>query len=637
MRAMPSTMTTDAVLAARQRFFDRGDLPDGLIAGPILRSWQRCAKQGMTGLGLPRVEPLDSQALRHLQDRHGILRRTSRPELETLRAAALRSDGVVILTDGSGFILDVAGNPSFADRASQVLLRPGIHWSETVTGTNAIGTALIERRPIGVHGAEHFFEPHRMLACAAAPIIDPAGRLAGVLDMSGHAAIRHSHALDLVRFAVGQIEHRFFDHGFEHCAILRFHSDPALLGSAREGILAFDGDRLAAANRHALRLLELDWTALHRVTLADLFGRVTPSDAEQTVRTLSGACLTALFAAPRRPPAGRGAEAAKPTAANGAAAAARAIPAAEPGPLFSAPVRACLDRTVRLLEADIPVLICGETGTGKEVFARQAHAASSRRNKPFIAVNCAALPENLIESELFGYEEGAFTGARRRGHKGLLRQAEGGILFLDEIGDMPLPLQSRLLRVLQDRAVSPLGGESVVPVNFALLCATHRPLAELVAAGTFREDLFFRIAPFVAELPPVREHPDCLALIRTLWASFGGGAVLPAEAEQRLAAYGWPGNFRQMVSTLRTIAALSEPGLPVDLSALPAGIQHAATRPNPAAAATDDIRPLGALTRDAIDATLKASNGNVARAARRLGIDRSTLYRHLSRQSGSPS
>ncbi len=625
---MPSTVKTDAVLAARQRFFDRGDLPDGLIAGPILRSWQRCAKQGMTGLGLPRIEPLDSHALRHLQDQHGGLRRTSRPELETLRAAALRSDGVVILTDGSGFILDVAGNPGFADRASQVLLRPGVHWSETVTGTNAIGTALIERRAIGVHGAEHFFEPHRMLACAAAPIIDPAGRLAGVLDMSGHAAIRHSHALDLVRFAVGQIEHRLFDHGFEHCAMLRFHSDPALLGSAREGILAFDGDRLAAANRHALRLLELDWTALHRVTLTALFGRITPSDAEQTLQTLSGACLTATFAAPRRPPTGRGGETAKPAPAS----VARSRPTAEPEPLFSASVRDCLSRTVRLLEADIPVLIRGETGSDKEVFARQAHAASSRRNKPFIAVNCAALPENLIESELFGYEEGAFTGARRRGHKGLLRQADGGILFLDEIGDMPLPLQSRLLRVLQDRSVSPLGGESVVPVNFALLCATHRPLAERVAAGTFREDLFFRIAPFVAELPPVREHPDCIALIRTLWASLGGGAVLPAEAEQRLAAYAWPGNFRQLVSTLRTIAALSEPGLPVDLTALPTAIQPAAPAP-----ATDDIRPLGELTRDAIDATLKATDGNVTRAANRLGIDRSTLYRHLSRQSRRPS
>ena len=629
---MPSTVKTDSVLAARRRFFDRGDLPDGLIAGPILRSWQRCAQQGMTGRGLPRVEPLDSQTLRHLQDQHGILRRTSRPELETLRAAAVRSDGVVILTDGSGFILDVAGNPGFADQASRVLLRPGIHWSETVTGTNAIGTALIERRPIGVHGAEHFFEPHRMLACAAAPIIDPAGRLAGVLDMSGHASIRHSHALDLVRFAVGQIEHRLFDHGFEHCAILRFHSDPAILGSAREGILAFDGDRLAAANRYALRLLNLDWTALHRVTLADLFGRVTPSDAPQTLRTRFGACLTATLAAPRRPSAGRPTETEKPAAGIGVA---RHGPAAEPEPLFSVPVRASLDRTVRLLEADIPVLIRGETGTGKEVFARQAHAASSRRNKPFIAVNCAALPENLIESELFGYEEGAFTGARRRGHKGLLRQAEGGILFLDEIGDMPLALQSRLLRVLQERTVSPLGGESVVPVNFALLCATHRPLDERIAAGTFREDLFFRIAPFVAELPPVREHPDRLTLIRTLWVSLGGGAVLPAEAEQLLAAYAWPGNFRQLVSTLRTIAALSEPGLPADLSALPADIQPAATRPPPATA-TDDIRPLGALTRDAIDATLKATDGNVTRAANRLGIDRSTLYRHLARQSRGP-
>jgi transcriptional regulator of acetoin/glycerol metabolism len=308
-------------------------------------------------------------------------------------------------------------------------------------------------------------------------------------------------------------------------------------------------------------------------------------------------------------------------------------------PFFNAATQAALARAVRLVAADVPVLVHGETGAGKEVFARRVHAMSDRADKPFVAVNCAALPESLIESELFGYEEGAFTGARRQGRSGLLRQAEGGILFLDEIGDMPLALQARLLRALQDRQVTPLGGGVPVKVDFALLCATHRPLTELVASGAFRSDLYFRIAQYVVELPALRDLPDRRALVKSAWESLGGelsGGTLAGETLECLAADDWPGNFRQLTGMLRALIALAEPGRPLPSDALPAEI--AAGSPMSLASPTKAEVPtessLSEVTLVAMQEALEAAGGNVSLAARRLGIDRTTLYRRLIWRGG---
>ena len=265
----------------------------------------------------------------------------------------------------------------------------------------------------------------------------------------------------------------------------------------------------------------------------------------------------------------------------------RVVPAPErsqPRAVAPAPAAVSLDaaaldalgRSVHLMDAGVSILLQGETGAGKEVFARQMHARSRRAAGPFVAVNCAALPESLIESELFGYEDGAFTGARRQGSKGLLRQAHGGVLFLDEIGDMPLALQSRLLRVLQEREVSPLGGARPVPVDFALLCATHRPLAHEGADAPVRPDLYFRIAEYTVTLGPLRERTDLRELLRTLWNAQGAATALPPVVERALASYAWPGNYRQLVSVLRTLRVLAGPSGVAGLSMLPEEIQRGA-------------------------------------------------------------
>jgi transcriptional regulator with PAS, ATPase and Fis domain len=280
------------------------------------------------------------------------------------------------------------------------------------------------------------------------------------------------------------------------------------------------------------------------------------------------------------------------------------------------------------------VLVWGETGTGKEIFARSAHHKSARSGKPFVAVNCAALPETLMEAELFGYQAGAFTGARPGGSKGYLREADGGILFLDEIGDMPLTLQTRLLRILQEREVVPLGGSRAVPIDFTLICATNRNLAELVKTGSFRSDLYFRIAQYTIELKPLRTRVDREQLVDAVWTSLGAHAqrvTMEDECRLSLAFYDWPGNFRQLLGCLRAMLALCEPGDRLGSDALPLDVKSGA------AASTQDAtwelpRPsatLDALTVSAMRDALQASRGNVSLAARSLGVSRSTFYRRL--------
>lgn len=555
-----------ALSQARTLFTEQGAVPKGMVAESILRSWRRCADLGIDMRSARRSEPLTGYELRQLRQRHEALRRVAEPAMAQLR----RAGDLVILSDAAGLVLDCEGDAVFAERASRVALLPGVSWGEAAAGTNAIGTALAEGRALAVHGAEHFFEPNRILTCTAVPILNSQGQVAGVLDLSSQARELRPEMLAQVQAAVELIERGLFE--LNHAR----HERVRVAGGEGEAWLAFDGDRLAGANRHAMALLGLDGSAIGSVQHAEL----------------------------RLPQRGR--------------ARARPVqPAPRSGAQFLPQTEVDLERAVRLSDAGVAILLQGETGAGKEVFARELHARGQRAHGPFVAINCAALPESLIESELFGYEEGAFTGARRQGSKGLLRQAHGGTLFLDEIGDMPLALQARLLRVLQTREVSPLGGAKPVDVDFALICATHRPLAQHQGDAPVRADLYFRIAEYTVSLPPLRDRPDLAGLIRAMWGQ--GAETLPAAIEAELAAYAWPGNYRQLSAVLRTLKVLAGPGGVVERDMLPADIRCA---PAPdLQTATDAV----------IEAALAAHGGNVSRAAKALGVHRSTLYRRRPR------
>jgi transcriptional regulator with PAS, ATPase and Fis domain len=297
--------------------------------------------------------------------------------------------------------------------------------------------------------------------------------------------------------------------------------------------------------------------------------------------------------------------------------------------------RNAADKARRVLDKPIPVLIQGESGVGKEYFARAMHDSSARRSGPFVAINCAAIPENLIEAELFGYVPGAFTGAKKDGNLGRLREASGGTLFLDEIGDMPLSLQTRLLRVLQERTVTPLGGGRAVNVDFALVCATHCKLREAAEAGKFRNDLYYRINGLTVQLPCLRDRTDFQALAERLLTGLNpdrdvqlSPSVLSSMVQHR-----WPGNLRQLASVLRTASAMLNPDeMQIDWPHLPDDIaedlvaQHAVVRP----AASAEPQNLEELSRSAIGRVLESSRGNISLAARTLGISRQTLYRKIN-------
>jgi sigma-54 dependent transcriptional regulator, acetoin dehydrogenase operon transcriptional activator AcoR len=319
----------------------------------------------------------------------------------------------------------------------------------------------------------------------------------------------------------------------------------------------------------------------------------------------------------------------------------------------------------RVIDRDIPILILGETGTGKELLARAIHQESQRSRQPFIAVNCASIPDTLIESELFGYEEGAFTGARRKGAVGKILQANGGTLFLDEIGDMPIALQAHLLRVLQERQVVPLGSTSSnkpMAVDVAIVCATHRNLREMIAAQTFREDLYYRLNGLAVKLPALRERSDLAALAeRIVLREASRSLTLSPEVAELLARCPWPGNVRQLFNVLRTACVMAAgerairrehlpddfldevgaldartPAVPPSRAEMPATATAVAAQATPLPTDNPASRSLDDIEIDAIRHALDAAGGNISEAAKRLGISRNTIYRKL-RWNGTAS
>ncbi|BFI96121.1 MAG: sigma-54-dependent Fis family transcriptional regulator [Rhodanobacter sp.] len=613
-----------AISTARQRFFETGASPRGLVGETILASWRRCRAIGLAPEQRLHIEPPEQPSLRELRDRNELLLRSCRPELELLYSDARTSNSIVILAAPDSTIVEASGSTHFLDKAARVALRPGVSWREELIGTNAIGTALHERRPVEVRGGEHYFGDHRVLSCSASPILDGRGNPVGLLDISGESSVHQAHAMGIVQLAVDQIERRLLEREAIGRDVIRLHHDGALLDTSREGILVFEDQRLVAANRHAIQMLGLDWSELGRRRYHDLFESARPpSHLVVPLRGRGGEIFQAKRQASESPR----------IVVPGTLPPHKPAPPSSPAIFFSAAQETQLVRGARLLDADIPVLLQGETGTGKEVWARELHRRSNRADRAFVTINCAALPESLIEAELFGYQSGAFTGARRNGAPGLLREADGGVLFLDEIGDMPVTLQSRLLRVLQEREVLPLGSSRPVKVDFAVIAATLRPLDAEVAAGRFRADLYYRIAQSSITLPPLRERDDCLALITWAWQRLGAetlGVTLAPEAIELLSGYHWPGNIRQLSGTLKSLLTLAEPGTEVRPDELPEFLRQ----PRLADFARHPGHPpqvpqLQAVARETMQTALDACSGNVSEAARRLGVSRSTLYRHL--------
>lgn len=546
--------------------------------GPIQRSWQRCLHQGLSRQQSADLDLLPQGELSARQEQHRALISCCQRFVLPLFAQLLAGRPCrLLLCDGEGAILAASGDEGFARHAERIFLRSGARWGEASKGTNAIGTALAEQSEVQVLGNQHFFAQHSFLSCSACPLLGPDGQLLGVLDISTDAAHHDGDMLGTVRLLAMTLENALLARQPGWLVDL----DPQSLWSAR--LLLGEEGELLGANR-AGRL----WLGQH------------PFDGRQLLREGRGLRLVPE---------------------------ADATPSRAVLPGHSSPVLPPQQVPLKMLERGISLLIEGETGSGKEHLVRALHRASSRRKQPLVCVNCGALPADLVEAELFGYVGGAFSGARSQGSQGYLRAAHGGMLMLDEIGELPLQAQTRLLRVLQERSVTPVGSHKPEAVDFWLVSASHRDLAAMVQSGAFREDLYYRICGWRQQLMPLRRWPaaERLGLIQRLLAEMDPTLRLTRDAEQQLLAHPLPGNVRQLKQALEVACVLAEGLGWIE----PAHLHLPSVATEPGALPMGEATSLREQTRRQVQQTLAACGGNVSEAARQLGISRTTLYRTL--------
>ncbi len=627
----------------------------------IETSHQRSVAYGLAPEGAADFSPIRADALSVLIEKNRLLHTHAVPAMETLYQQIVNTHNMVILTDANGVIVHSLGDDDFLEKANRVALQPGVAWSEASKGTNAIGTAIAEKAPALVHADQHFLSANHFLTCSAAPITDHLGNVVGVLDVSGDQRSFHKHTMALVRMSALMIENQLFAATFEDAITVHFHARPEFIGTLMEGIASFSpGGRFLSANRNGLFQLGLSYAALQSHTFSSLFGLPVSALYEHyrtaspgllnlcmhsgvrvygraQLRLSSGVFQQSLGAAESTAPATAPSPSAGSAAAGHAASAARRLSGLRYLRTGDAQLELVIDKVSKVLGRDIPIMIMGETGTGKELLAQAIHNDSPRAMSPFVAVNCASIPETLIESELFGYEDGAFTGARKKGAIGRILQANGGTLFLDEIGDMPFSLQARLLRVLQERMVTPLGSGKSIPVNVEVICATNHNLRERMAKGLFREDLYYRLNGLVVKLPPLRERSDLDTVVKKILAAESGNerhAISP-ELLRLFHQHKWPGNFRQLTNLLRTAIVMAgdeheicQRHMPDDFLddievAQTLGDSHGTAQMIATGANLEEME------QSVILKSLEAHGGNVSATARALGVSRNTIYRKV--------
>jgi len=615
----------------------------------VRHSWARCIETYSLDPQAPKkATVIDRPELQARREQHGLLLSIARIELLSLRERLHHNDFGIMLTDEDGVILHYVGDPGFAATAKRSGLREGAVWSERELGTNGMGTCIVEQRSVVIHQNEHFLAQNTELTCSATPIFDSRGRVVAALDISGSFNRAQTHTLALVEIAAQNIENRTLLESCKRHYMLRFHRQKEFISTPGEGIVAFDDNgMIVGANRSALELLGVpDHRALCGQPLESVFDTTLSTQMQLASRRafraaplLARASQSKLWSAIQPPERDTRNEPGRREHV--------VLPASTScGPLatmeYGDPLMANNVRIVRrVIDRDIPVLLLGETGTGKGCFAKAIHAASRRADKPFVTVNCAAIPETLIESELFGYKAGAFTGATREGHPGRVVQANGGTLFLDEIGDMPLPLQVRLLSVIEDREVIPLGGSKSIPVDIRIISATHCDLLQQVRERRFREDLYYRLNGLSLRMPALRDRRDArnliLNLIREESRDRGSAIDIDEAALRRLLQSPWPGNIRQLRNVLRTMIAMSENDsltlADFDEEWLSGGTPGAAPAQQNDAIALDldgdDV--LGEAEREALRRVLECCRWNVSAAAVQLHVSRKTLYRKMFR------
>ena len=645
-------------------FLDKGVLDPRLVRAEVAESWQRCQRlkvnpQQRKDAGVDEVRLLEERRYRKQR-----LYRIARPFMRDLQYFVSGSEFQVILTDEDGYLLEVLGDERIVSRTKNVSLCAGASWNEASKGTNAIGTALVEARPVQIFAWEHFCEGNHFLTCSAAPILDVDGNVLGVLDISGDCRYANPHTLGMVVSTVRAIENQLRLEQANHKLYVSSRYSHALMQGLSDGLLTIDSNGIVtdmntrggeilgvnpaqARGRHLglvcgaspmLRVLENGREYQNEDILIEKVGKKIRSSAS-ALRDESGGIVGAM--AVFREINER--QALKRLAV---------IPAHrwafDDITGISPAMAAAKEWAERAAASSSTVLILGESGTGKELFANAIHHAGSRRDHPFVAINCAALPENLIESELFGYVDGSFTGARKGGQAGKFEVANGGTIFLDEVGDMSLSVQAKLLRVIQERKVSRIGSAQEVPVDIRIIAATHKELTAEVERGTFREDLYYRLSVLEIFVPPLRQRGEDLPELARHLADKIATRMgrMPVRIDDsflhKLGTYRWPGNVRELENAMERAMVRAGDNNVLDAVALRLpgeGLAHAAPAPEAPLSLSlpASVRPLRDVEKQAIIDALSCYGGNIVQTASRLGICRNTLYRKMEEYQLMPA
>lgn len=611
----------------------------------IADSWNRCIAWGLDHDHEPAALMPEAARLDEINRTYSELLSVTEAEvLPYYRNVLSNSRCLILLADQHATVLNSWGDERITETRLKPWFKAGANWKEQNCGTNAIGTSIVVGAPVQIQRNEHFLKINRSIIGSAAPIFDAHRQIAGVLSVFSDAYLPQAHTLGMVRLLSQSVENRLINRQFgpDHFQItLNTTSDN--FDSPWSGILMCDeSGRVIASNQRADQLLGINTVDAGLDELFSGHRNHILGHPETETLQLTTRNKVRLSARIKRPTkivgsVGNDGQADRPTLPDDASHSEQllSIDNLEYG---DSAVKRCATQSLKVLQRGVPLLITGETGVGKEVLVKALHRASQRKDQPLVAVNCAAIPPELVESELFGYEAGAFTGARTQGSLGFIRKAHKGILFLDEIGEMPLSAQSRLLRVLQERVVTPVGSTDSVPVDILLVTATNQPLTRGINNGHFRADLYYRINGLCVELPALRNRADRRLLIQNIYVQHrdpGQPEMLSHKVLAALENHPWPGNIRQLENVLRVAIAIADGEdvqvwhLPEDfLAEFETSLNDEAQTGIPETRVAELERNQG----DTLARTLQVyrqCTGNVSQAARELAISRNTLYKRL--------
>ncbi|WP_133618199.1 sigma-54-dependent Fis family transcriptional regulator [Halanaerobium congolense] len=576
---------------------------------------------------------------------------TAEPFMKELAELVKDSHIVVVLTNAKGLILETLGDEKIMNNANQLKFIPGSYWSEEKVGTNAIGSAIEIDKPLQVNGCEHYCKQHHTWTCSAAPIHNPEGELIGILDMSGPFKRAHPHTLGMVVAAAKSVENQIslIEKNKELRIANKFSS--AVFNSMSEGIISIDKfGKVIWINKAASKMFEIDRESAKEKDIKDVIGEQPTvekmlsnhqpfNDEDISVyrnkeRLYLNASARILLN--------------KTGIADGYIIILRKMKAVKKmvNRMAGSEARFCFGDIIgenrylkkvkdlgrRISKSDATVLIEGESGTGKEMMAQAIHNESLRRERVFLSINCAAIPQNLLESELFGYEGGSFTGARKKGRPGKFELASGGTLLLDEIGEMPLNMQASLLRVLQEKEINRIGGLEPIPIDVRILASTNKDLEEEVRKGNFRKDLFFRLNTVKIKMPVLSKRLDDIEKLVEHFIfilnqkSNQNIHAVENEVIDLLKEYDWPGNVRELQNVIERAVLLSEDGC-IRVKHLPEEFKNNVEKEvNKIDSNSLPLLKLKDMEKIMLEHSIQETK-TITEAAKILGVSRSTFYR----------